>query len=135
MIGKCERCGKKMREDDLEVDEDTHQLLCPVKVRTKMTDKTKEAVEIAKNEINALMIYRLDKDFMLHHGQRTELMMDTLTHLISIAERVDEGKILDILEENTKEQKGGMGNYCGCSITSIGEATKQIVNYLEGKNG
>lgn len=26
---RCERCGKKFKENDLEVDEDTHDLLCP----------------------------------------------------------------------------------------------------------
>ncbi len=26
---KCERCGKIYKECDLEVDEDTHQVLCP----------------------------------------------------------------------------------------------------------
>lgn len=26
---RCERCGRLFRESDLEVDEDTHDLLCP----------------------------------------------------------------------------------------------------------
>ena len=26
---KCERCGNVFREEDLEVDEDTHENLCP----------------------------------------------------------------------------------------------------------
>ena len=87
---------------------------------------TKEAAEIAKG--------LLEK----HYHEKGDCKegcneAKALSRLISIAERVDEGKILDILEENTKEQKGGMGNYCGCSITSIGEATKQIVSYLEGR--
>ena len=104
---------------------------------------TKEAVEIAKEKvgwINVQINYHKKilefnpKNLKSHNDfiYYTELK-EALSHLISIAERVDEGKILDILEENTKEQKGGMGNYCGCSITSIGEATKQIVNYLEGR--
>ena len=28
-IVKCEKCGEKFRENDLEVDEDSHMLLCP----------------------------------------------------------------------------------------------------------
>ena len=28
-LERCERCGKKFMENDLTVDEDTHDLLCP----------------------------------------------------------------------------------------------------------
>ena len=48
-----------------------------------------------------------------------------------LREKIDEGKILDILEANTEEQTRGGMDACGCSVTAIGNATKEIVTYLQ----
>jgi hypothetical protein len=98
----------------------------------------KLATEVLREEITALEKHRHDHDFLVHHGRRTEKMIEAFQFFIELGERLTEENLRNIIfhygqltskYQDKKNLLPGDNTFISCS--QYEDLAQAIVSYLQ----